>query len=228
MSRSPLLHRIRRACQTGKTPDLPEGLPEFPCFDDPVSRFSKELEGVGGFFFDARKRGKLSGILSRILKSSSATRIYWENEKLFQEHGIPCANSGMQTSLEQSLLFSTHLHEVVELPLFLERGKFEKQELADIVLSASTASCGIAETGTVVHQVTLGVGRLLPVLPPAHVVFLSEKNLMANHAQFFQSLQPGRQGSAMTLVTGPSRTADIEKTLVVGVHGPKKIYVVLT
>lgn len=228
MSRSLFLHRIRRACQTGKTLDLPEDFPEFPCFDDPVARFSKELEGVGGFFFDARNRETLTGILSRILKSTSASRIYWENEDLFQEHGIPCANLDIKTSLEQSLLFSTHLRGVVEFPLFLERGEFDKEELADIGLSASTASFGIAETGTVVHQVKSGVGRLLPVLPPAHVAFLSEKNLMENHAQFFQSLQPGRQGSAMTLVTGPSRTADIEKTLVVGVHGPKKVYVVLT
>jgi L-lactate dehydrogenase complex protein LldG len=95
-------------------------------------------------------------------------------------------------------------------------------------LSAGHAYRGIAETGTVVQRTVPGTGRLLAVLPPAHVVFLSERDLLMNHADFFREVRPGEEGSYLVLVTGPSRTADIEKTLVLGVHGPQRHYVVLT
>ena len=73
-----------------------------------------------------------------------------------------------------------------------------------------------------------GVGRLLSVLPASHLVLLSERDILMNGKELFDRLRLGEEGSALTLVTGPSRTADIEKTLVVGVHGPKKLFVMLT
>ncbi|RPJ83378.1 MAG: lactate utilization protein B/C, partial [Acidobacteria bacterium] len=72
------------------------------------------------------------------------------------------------------------------------------------------------------------VGRLLPVLAPVHVAFLRRQDLLMNHADFFSSVKLGDAESYLVLVTGPSRTADIEKTLVLGVHGPQKHYVILT
>jgi L-lactate dehydrogenase complex protein LldG len=66
------------------------------------------------------------------------------------------------------------------------------------------------------------------VLPPVHVAFLCQADLLMNHAEFFARVKLGEKESYQVLVTGPSRTADIEKTLVLGVHGPRRHYVVLT
>jgi L-lactate dehydrogenase complex protein LldG len=70
--------------------------------------------------------------------------------------------------------------------------------------------------------------RLASLLPPVHVALVSKRALYPTMAAFF-SAHPNivREGSNLVFITGPSRTADIEQTLTLGVHGPRQVHVVL-
>ncbi len=228
MSRAVLLERIRLACAAGTASELPDELPEFPSYEDAASKFRDELDAVGGVFFDGRSADELPQILSQILEKTGATEIYWECEEVFQKNGVPYRLRDPEAFSHQHLVFSYHFQGRVEFPLVLNFKPYDRATLGAVPISVSNATFGIAETGTIVHSVTPGTGRLLSVLPEAHVVFLSEKDLLMNSVEFFGRNELGKLGSALTLVTGPSRTADIEKTLVRGVHGPREWYVVLT
>ncbi len=228
MSRSVMLERIRRACDGSDSAGLPTELPEFPRYPDPVKKFREELERVGGVFLDGRRSEELSVALSSVLEQSDSTEIYWEGQELLQKYGISFTLSDLEAFAASDLLYSFHSRHQVQFPLILNSKPSQPSDLVHIPLSASGARVGIAETGTIVHEVTAGTGRLLSLLPPAHVVLLSEGDLLMNHAELFLSMHLGQHGSAMTLVTGSSRTADIEKTLIVGVHGPVKLFVILT
>jgi len=222
-----MLHKIRQACAGADSVELPDEMPEFPHYADPVEKFRQELEGVGGVFLDGRRPEELAGVLDLVLKESDSTEIYWEGEELFQRHGISVTLRDPEAFAKGSLVYSFHYRRRVHFPIILNSKPGERSDLARISLSASGARFGVAETGTVVHEVKAGRGRLLSLLPPAHLVFLSQRDLLMNQAMLFLATPPG-QGSALTLVTGPSRTADIERTLVVGVHGPEKLFVILT
>ncbi|MDA2928485.1 lactate utilization protein [Acidobacteria bacterium AH-259-O06] len=228
MSRSAMLEKVRRACDQAEGVELPGQSPQFPQYTDPVAKFRQELERTGGVFFDARQPKELPAVLTSVMKQSDSTEIYWEDEQLFQRHGLPFTLRNPEAFAKGFLVYSFHFRQEMKLPILLNSKRYERSELARVSLSASSAGLGVAETGSVVHEVRSGAGRLLSVLPPAHVVFLSEKDLLMNHAELFRSLPLGQYGSALTLVTGPSRTADIEKTLVIGVHGPKQLFVILT
>ena len=222
-----MLHKIRQACAGADFVELPEEMPEFPHYADPVEKFRQELEGVGGVFLDGRRPEELAGVLDLVLKESDSTEIYWEGEELFQRHGLSFTLRDPEAFANGSLVYSFHFRHRVQFPIILNSKPGERSDLARISLSASGARFGVAETGTVVHEVKAGRGRLLSLLPPAHLVFLSQRDLLMNQAMLFLAIPPG-QGRALTLVTGPSRTADIERTLVVGVHGPEKLFVILT
>ena len=61
-----------------------------------------------------------------------------------------------------------------------------------------------------------------------HIAILPRERILTGLEELFTILpRPAEQTSSMVLITGPSRTADIEKTLVVGVHGPKEVYLFL-
>ena len=228
MSRSVMLQRIRRACGGADSTGLPTELPVFPDYPDPVEKFRQELERVGGVFLDGRSSEGLSAALTSVLEQSDSTEIYWEGQKLFPKHGLSFTLRHPEALAASDLLYSFHFRHQVKLPLILNSKPYQRGDLGRISLSASGARFGIAETGTIVHEVTAGTGRLLSLLPPAHLVLLSERDLLMNHAVLFLSTHPGQEGSAMTLVTGPSRTSDIERSLIVGVHGPEKWFVILT
>jgi len=73
-------------------------------------------------------------------------------------------------------------------------------------------------------------GRLLNVFPPVHIVVARASNLVPfieNAIAHLKQKYVNNMPSQATIITGPSRTADIEKTLVMGAHGPKELLVLI-
>ncbi|NUN93094.1 MAG: LUD domain-containing protein [Verrucomicrobiae bacterium] len=85
----------------------------------------------------------------------------------------------------------------------------------------------VARTGSIALTAQSGFGRALSVLPPAHVVVARRAQLVAEIADALSRLASryGRSWPSMlSFITGPSRTADIEKILVLGAHGPRELH----
>ncbi len=85
---------------------------------------------------------------------------------------------------------------------------------------------GIAETGTLVLDSSNERNRLLSLIPPIHVALLQRRDLRSTAAAVFAEAHQ-RLGSALTFITGPSRTSDIELIPVIGVHGPQQLHVII-
>ena len=95
-------------------------------------------------------------------------------------------------------------------------------------IGITSADYALAETGTLVMLSSREEARLVSLLPPVHVAVVPRSRILANLDELLTRLpKPAEQTSAMVLITGPSRTADIEQILVRGVHGPGEIYAVI-
>jgi len=100
-----------------------------------------------------------------------------------------------------------------------------RDELFTCDAGVTTAQWGIAETGTLVLESVRERSRLASLVPPVHVAVLSTACIVASLGDALARLDV--TSHAITLITGPSRTSDIELTLVVGVHGPQMVHVLL-
>ncbi len=100
--------------------------------------------------------------------------------------------------------------------------------LSDVKVGVTQADYALADTGTLVVFSEAGEGRTLSLLPPVHVAVLEESRILASLDELMER-EPRfpERSSAMIFITGPSRTADIERTLTVGVHGPGELHVVV-
>ena len=100
--------------------------------------------------------------------------------------------------------------------------------LFQIEVGVTEAQAGIAETGTLVLDSSVERNRLVSLVPPVHIAILDASRIYATLGETLAMLQGGDEVSpAITFVTGPSRTADIELTLAIGVHGPQELYVIV-
>jgi L-lactate dehydrogenase complex protein LldG len=99
----------------------------------------------------------------------------------------------------------------------------------DVVAQADAgvtgAECGIAETGTLVLPCDTDRPRLASLLPPAHLAVLSADRILPDLPALFARLGP--LPSALALITGPGRSADIGLVPTVGAHGPFEVAVVI-
>jgi L-lactate dehydrogenase complex protein LldG len=98
-------------------------------------------------------------------------------------------------------------------------------------IGVSGIDYALADTGTLVLLARKGHARSISLLPPVHVAIVKPDQIVSGLDDLFPLLQFEKGvndlGSAVTFITGPSRTADIELTLVVGVHGPQELHVIL-
>ena len=90
----------------------------------------------------------------------------------------------------------------------------------------STAAYGLVDTGSVVLAASPEEPRSRSLLPDVHVTLLYEDRILPGLDELFAALGDDLP-SALAIVTGPSRSADIEQKLAVGVHGPREVHVVL-
>jgi len=92
----------------------------------------------------------------------------------------------------------------------------------------STAQAAIAETGTLVLDSAYERHRLVSLVPPVHIAVVNASAIVETLSDALTLLQKDKEISpAITFITGPSRTADIELTLTIGVHGPQELYVIV-
>jgi L-lactate dehydrogenase complex protein LldG len=103
-----------------------------------------------------------------------------------------------------------------------------KQRLSAIDVGIVEADYAIASTGTLAMVATPQRPRSISLLPPINIVLLRIGRILPDLAAALRAVGPETIASRpMVLITGPSRTADIEKRIVIGVHGPKELYVVI-
>jgi len=111
-------------------------------------------------------------------------------------------------------------------------GITDREELRELCATAdvgiTSADYALADTGTLVMLASPREARLISLLPPAHIAVVPRERILTGLDELFSLLpNPAELTSSMVLITGPSRTADIEQILVRGVHGPGILSVVV-
>ena len=166
--------------------------------------FGQNFEKLGGKSFFVREPGEVAPILSELLQGKRAVA---SNAPFLAACGI--------TGLPQ-----------------VQSGFTDREALRAACVTAdvgiTSADYALAETGTLVMLSSPEEPRLISLLPPVHIAVFPQSRMLANLDELLEVLpNPAEQTSSMVLITGPSRTADIEQILVRGVHGPGEIYAVI-
>jgi L-lactate dehydrogenase complex protein LldG len=107
-------------------------------------------------------------------------------------------------------------------------GLAPRHEQAAAQVGVTACHGAIAETGTLALLSEPGCSRAVSLLPPVHIAIVEPRRLFATTGDFFDACASEIAGASnLTFVTGPSRTADIELTLTIGVHGPARVAIVI-
>jgi L-lactate dehydrogenase complex protein LldG len=109
----------------------------------------------------------------------------------------------------------------------LSKNKLDSAKFARYEVGLTSADFLIARTGSIVVNSLSSGGRRLSVLPPIHIVLAETKQIVPSLDDIIRSDYVSKHWSYATIISGPSRTSDIEKQLVLGAHGPKRVIVIL-
>jgi L-lactate utilization protein LutC len=123
----------------------------------------------------------------------------------------------------------------LDLPRAIEEAGISLLRWGETTLDAAyDLDCGItevfaavAETGSLVIRPDAAHGRALSLVPPIHIAVVEPASIVADLIDLFANIAAAPRVSNITLITGPSKTADIEGALVTGVHGPGVVRVYL-
>lgn len=187
--------------------------------DNLINRFCKELESIGGYYTIAENDVDVVNTLFKITDSYNANSIVFG--------GHPRLKNISDDYMRSKNVKDINVHEIncIGNDSMLLREKLSK---ADI--SVSFAFCIIAETGSAVLLSSPYEPRALSLLPETSVIIADSKRVvpeLTDAVELVQHEMDLKDLSCMTVISGPSRTADIEKVLVTGVHGPKNLHVII-
>ena len=203
-SKEKLLKKIRKALLEKRDNPYPnlEDLPHYPQPDDmPEVLFAEEFTAAAGQFFFCEDEIQFIENLLSLAEERKWRKIY-------------CWEPALQEILQK-----------YDYPFFETDKDFEQAEVGFTLCETL-----IARNGSILLSNSNMSGRRLSIYPPIHIVFAYTSQIVLDLKDAFKIIKNkyGNQlPSMLTTVTGPSRTADIEKTLVMGAHGPKELFVFL-
>jgi L-lactate dehydrogenase complex protein LldG len=216
--------------RAGATPPLPErsSVGYQGAGADPVQRFCQELAAAGGKGYVAEDREAVVHTIQSILQAHNARKILLSRGGVIDRLGIPAKLK--ELGLDVKTL------DDIQAPLS-SCGRGVGGEGRDDFFAAEIGITNvhrlIAETGTVVMATKPDEPRSASLLPPVHIALADRSQLLPDLFDLFDLFSPvatlskTTPPSCLTLITGPSKTGDIELKLVTGVHGPGEIHVVL-
>jgi L-lactate utilization protein LutC len=216
--REQFLKQVRQAVADGNRAGVVAALPQREAVGyqgagpDPVARFVQECSAAGGH--------------AHIVADSAAATCLVAN--LVREHSAHRVLLGRGTYLDTLDLGAVLSATGVELVHADKEATEERARWFQADLGISGVDAMIAETGTIVLGSSAEQPRLLSLLPPVHIAVAHRGQLLADLFDLFTPERlPRELPSGLALITGPSKTGDIELRLVTGVHGPGNVHVVL-
>ncbi len=99
-----------------------------------------------------------------------------------------------------------------------------RERAAESRVGISQMAWGLADTGSLFQDATDPSQRLVSTLPTQHLALLQTERIIADLPSLLSRIDP-RRAPYLSLITGPSRTADIERVLTIGVHGPERLII---
>lgn len=221
--REKILGRVREALATkAPIPGAHHGDAPHPVSEQEAAPHIREwLPTVGESFED---RAALFAKCSADLKTDF--RLVGSQEELMAELRTIAADWKKVASHRNEL--TDPMCDALGLPVLLTDDGYDAREMEQCDAGISGCDALIAQTGSVLVTTRSAGGRALSVLPPHHIVIARREQLLPDLPAAFDLLEArygDRQPSFMSFITGPSRTGDIERILVLGAHGPKKLTV---
>ena len=180
--------------------ESPEGDRQRPV----IEVFRQALEAVSGNFITAHSLQEVAHEIQRIIDEKQAHRIAVSNNRRVRE------------IIAQLKTDATFLEGPAQAELF------------DCDLGITGAQWAIAETGTLVIESERERNRFASLVPPVHIAIIEGSRIRQTMSEVLELIRNSEVGlsRAVTFITGPSRTSDIELTLAIGVHGPGELHVI--
>ena len=199
---------IEQVRKGGLAPPLEErGQAPLP---DLFNVFKQNLQAVGGHCLIAQGDADIARALTQIISSLQKTNLRAQRIAISDTPSV------------ERLMHQTDL-EIEALSIAPNAS-----DIFSYDVGISTAQAAIAETGTLVLDSADERHRFVSLVPPVHIAIVDASRICETLGQALAFMRKDKELSrTVTFVTGPSRTADIELTLAIGVHGPQELYVIV-
>ncbi|MBK9291244.1 MAG: LUD domain-containing protein [Bacteroidetes bacterium] len=169
--------------------------------ESPDIVFADMFSEAGGQFIYCENESVMADLLQQLMHSRGWTALWCKSERL------------------------ANFLEAAEIPFFMQAHASD-----DELVSITTCERLISETGSIMISDLVAGGRELYSMPDVHLVLAFASQVRTSLKAAFSDMKakyPNGMPPMLTTITGPSRTADIEKTLVKGAHGPKELFLFL-
>ncbi|HEX9667134.1 MAG TPA: lactate utilization protein [Thermodesulfobacteriota bacterium] len=179
----------------------------------------------------------IENFMNELTKVNGIAKVI-NNEDQIKEY---LSNLTAESNSKSFLVWETALIKKLKVIEYLESNglrlikSHDKEQLAKADIGITEADYAIADSGTLVLFSNPKKPRLVSLIAPVHIAILESKKIVHNIFQLFQivkheyhqEMRGKNPMRCLTFITGPSRTADIELNLTLGVHGPKEVHILI-